>query len=165
MGHGDGDCESDADCATGLVCGEDNCGHFRDTKGWPHDSDYSWDTTDDCCYNPVCCKMCSDDWCESPDGQGGNDCYAGAWNEPCDCSKGDARLTGESGEYGGNTYYEYTCCTQGSTVGRECGDYNDGHFYGVVVGVSIAIAIVGFLCLVCCRKRIVKGSRVNVDAK
>ena len=91
--------------------------------------------------------MCSDDWCESPDGEGGHDCYAGAWNEPCDCTNGGARLSGETVEYKGNTYYKYTCCTGGSNVGYECGDYSDGHFYGVVVGVPIAIFI--FLCLAC----------------
>ena len=90
-------------------------------------------------------ETCSDDWCESPDGEGGHDCYAGAWNEPCDCTNGGARLSGETVEYKGNTYYKYTCCTGGSNVGYECGDYSDGHFYGVVVGVPIA----GFVFLCC----------------
>ena len=108
-------------------------------------------------------ETCSDDWCESPDGEGGHDCYAGAWNEPCDCTNGGARLSGETVEYKGNTYYKYTCCTGGSNVGYECGDYSDGHFYGVVVGVPIAIFV--FLCLVCVWYTYYhKGSNYHPDA-
>ena len=109
-------------------------------------------------------ETCSDDWCESPNGNGGHDCYAGAWNEPCHCTNGGAKLSGETVEYKGNTYYKYTCCTGGSNVGYECGDYSDGHFYGVVVGVPIAIFV--FLCLVCvwCCTYYRKGSNYRPDA-
>lgn len=51
MIEGDGDCDSDSECADGLKCGEDNCNDFRSLKGYPEDSDGGWDTTDDCCYN------------------------------------------------------------------------------------------------------------------
>ena len=36
----EGDCDSDADCEAGLVCGQDNC------RG------DGFDDTDDCCYVP-----------------------------------------------------------------------------------------------------------------
>ena len=49
---GQGDCDRDSDCAMGLKCGSDNCNAFRSPAGWPVDSDSSWDTTDDCCYDP-----------------------------------------------------------------------------------------------------------------
>jgi hypothetical protein len=90
-------------------------------------------------------SKCSDDWCQSPGANGGHDCYAGKWNEPCDCTNGEARLSGETVEYSGETYYKYTCCTGGSNVGHECGDYSDTHFYGVIVGIPIA----GFVFLCC----------------
>ena len=35
--EGEGDCDSDADCKSGLVCGQDNC------------VGSSFDSTDDCC--------------------------------------------------------------------------------------------------------------------
>ena len=49
--EGDGDCDSDSDCASGLLCGKNNCADFRGALGWPqgHDQD-TWDRTDDCCY-------------------------------------------------------------------------------------------------------------------
>ena len=49
LGLGDGDCDNDADCAQGLVCGTDNCMLFRTSAGWPNDGP-GWDMTDDCCY-------------------------------------------------------------------------------------------------------------------
>jgi len=52
LGLGDGDCDTDNDCAGSLVCGKDNCGDFRDHAGWREDSFTSWDTTDDCCMDP-----------------------------------------------------------------------------------------------------------------
>ena len=36
----EGDCDSDADCKEGLVCGTDNC---------PVKSGLQWDEADDCC--------------------------------------------------------------------------------------------------------------------
>ena len=47
LGLGDGDCDNDADCAQGLVCGTDNCMLFRTSAGWPNDGP-GWDMTDDC---------------------------------------------------------------------------------------------------------------------
>ena len=47
---GDGDCDNDADCASGLRCGTDNCAAFHDLSGMPCEAEYTWDTTDDCCY-------------------------------------------------------------------------------------------------------------------
>ena len=31
---GDGDCDADADCVAGLLCGVDNCAAFRNSDGW-----------------------------------------------------------------------------------------------------------------------------------
>ena len=54
MAEGDGDCDTDADCADGLLCGSANCGDFYKTDYWPYDSSYGgWDHVDDCCYAPV----------------------------------------------------------------------------------------------------------------
>jgi hypothetical protein len=39
---GEGDCDSDTDCAGRLVCGEDNCDQSRDI----------FDLSDDCCEKP-----------------------------------------------------------------------------------------------------------------
>ena len=47
MIEGDGDCDSDDECADGLKCGVDNCNDFRSLNGYPEDSDDGWDTTDD----------------------------------------------------------------------------------------------------------------------
>jgi len=52
MGIGDGDCDSDSECASGLKCGTDNCANYRPSGGWPVESEDEWDTTDDCCYKP-----------------------------------------------------------------------------------------------------------------
>jgi len=41
---GEGDCDGDACCKPGLVCGNDNCDH-----GGPWDDHLGWDQTDDCC--------------------------------------------------------------------------------------------------------------------
>ena len=49
---GDGDCDSDSQCATGLKCGHDNCVDFREHASWQTESPTGWDTTDDCCYLP-----------------------------------------------------------------------------------------------------------------
>eukprot|EP01062_Namystynia_karyoxenos_P058336 TRINITY_DN49899_c0_g1_i1.p1 TRINITY_DN49899_c0_g1~~TRINITY_DN49899_c0_g1_i1.p1 ORF type:complete len:714 (+),score=211.03 TRINITY_DN49899_c0_g1_i1:87-2144(+) len=49
LGLGDGDCDEDIDCESGLVCGHQNCGNFRDNHGWPSGNEFGWDLTDDCC--------------------------------------------------------------------------------------------------------------------
>ncbi|CAL6326891.1 unnamed protein product [Bathycoccus prasinos] len=68
---------------------------------------------------------CNKDWCTSPDAIGGYDCWAGSSVEPCTCSTGKAKETGENTEYMGQTYYEYVCCTDGSGVGEQCGDFKE----------------------------------------
>ena len=65
---------------------------------------------------------CNSGWCTSPDGQGGTDCYAGPYDEPCSCSQGGARPVGQT-PYAGQTYTQYTCCTTDSglpTQGSSC---------------------------------------------
>lgn len=52
LGLGDGDCDKDADCKSGLKCGTDNCGAFRRPAGWLKSSAAGFDSTDDCCYAP-----------------------------------------------------------------------------------------------------------------
>ena len=42
-GVGEGDCDSDADCLDGLLCGTGNCPSTRSAF---------WDSDDDCCYKP-----------------------------------------------------------------------------------------------------------------
>ena len=42
-GVGEGDCDSDADCEEGLLCGTGNCPSTRSAF---------WDADDDCCYKP-----------------------------------------------------------------------------------------------------------------
>ena len=42
-GPGEGDCDSDADCLEGLLCGTGNC---------PSSRSAFWDVDDDCCYKP-----------------------------------------------------------------------------------------------------------------
>ena len=69
---------------------------------------------------------CSATRCTSTDGLGGSNCWAGGgpfWLDGCTCSTGSAVLSGASTVFAGSTYYDYTCCTSGSTVGDECGQY------------------------------------------
>ncbi|CAE8703649.1 unnamed protein product [Polarella glacialis] len=64
------------------------------------------------CFDPWNTGACSMDACRSPDVKAGYDCWAGSDVEECNCSQGEAKLTGESGFYEGKTYHEYTCCTE-----------------------------------------------------
>ena len=76
---------------------------------------------------------CNSAWCTSPDGQGGTECYAGPYGEPCSCSQGGARPVGTT-PYAGQTYTQYTCCTDDSglpTQGSSC-DYTTGVVVGTV---------------------------------
>jgi len=41
---GEGDCDSDSDCAEGLSCGSNNC-------RWMNGDRFSFDSTDDCCFS------------------------------------------------------------------------------------------------------------------
>ena len=82
---------------------------------------------------------CSQEWCTSPDGNNGEDCWAGSDSEPCTCSQGEARETGETIEYEGDLYYGYTCCTSGNNEGEHCGDYEGG-----------IVVLIVFLLFVCC---------------
>ena len=52
---GDGDCDSDSNCAGDLRCGHDNCAREEhrwegfDISCWPQLDLSGWDKTDDCC--------------------------------------------------------------------------------------------------------------------
>jgi len=48
-GVGEGDCDSDADCMEGLLCGTGNC---------PSSRSAFWDADDDCCYKPENAPTC-----------------------------------------------------------------------------------------------------------
>ena len=47
-GIGEGDCDYDGDCRSGLKCGTDNC--FYD---FPTSYGYNWEIMADCCYGTV----------------------------------------------------------------------------------------------------------------
>jgi len=86
---GDGDCDSDSDCAGHLKCGKDNCKAFQPLSGtWPEDSEDGWDMTDDCCYDPsaACCSW--DNWSSSCWSQPSSDNFMHACNNctfaPCE---------------------------------------------------------------------------------
>ena len=90
---------------------------------------------------------CSQAWCTSPNGDGGYDCWAGSDSEECSCSEGKAKETGERSEYDGTTYYEYTCCTDGSGHGEECGDCCTD--VGLII-LIVVLSVVGFvMCATC----------------
>ena len=90
---------------------------------------------------------CSQAWCTSPNGDGGYDCWAGSDSEECSCSQGKAKETGERLESGGTTYYEYTCCTDGSGHGEECGDCCTD--VGLII-LIVVLSVVGFaMCATC----------------
>ena len=86
-----------------------------DSSAFPIDSSVPCVTTDD--------EFCSSTLCTSPNGWGGYDCWAGSPTEACTCSSGTAKATGETTEYMGQTYYLYTCCSDGSGTGDQCGEY------------------------------------------
>ena len=90
---------------------------------------------------------CSQAWCTSPNGDGGYDCWAGSDSEECSCSEGKAKETGERLESGGTTYYEYTCCNDGSGHGEECGDCCTD--VGLII-LIVVLSVVGFvMCATC----------------
>jgi hypothetical protein len=71
-------------------------------------------------------SSCTATACTSPDGAGGFDCWAGSAIEPCTCSSGEARPTGETQWFFGTLYHEYRCCTNASIAGitgEQCGVY------------------------------------------
>jgi len=90
-----------------------------DSSAFPIDSSVPCVTTDE--------EFCSSTLCTSPNGLGGYDCWAGTSFEPCTCSSGTAKATGETSEYMGQTYYLYTCCSDGSGTGEQCGEYRGGN--------------------------------------
>ena len=62
-----------------------------------------------CC--PGSLSGCATDKCTSPDGQGGQDCWAGN-GEPFTCQTGFIpKMTGQTAPSGGKTWHEYKCCT------------------------------------------------------
>ena len=115
---------------------------------------YTVDPTTGISWGRTCCQDgCSTQWCSSPNDKGGRDCWAGTSQEACSCSKGSARLVpagwwgGGKVQYKGKTYYAYTCCTQGPTVGETCGDYK-GDVNPIVSIIVSVVVVVG--CCGCC---------------
>jgi len=100
---------------------------------------------------------CNKDWCTSPDTIGGYDCWAGSSVEPCTCSTGKAKETGESGEYMGQTYYEYVCCTDESGTGEQCGDFKESDEVSISTIIIIIVFVIGlgmgiWACVRCCQR-------------
>lgn len=61
-----------------------------------------------CCPGRV--TNCVTNACTSPDGQGGQDCWAGN-KEPFTCKTGfTPKMTGKTAPYQGQTWHEYKCC-------------------------------------------------------
>lgn len=98
---------------------------------------------------------CSREHCTSP-GVYFNDCWAGTPSEPCTCSTGSARVTGNTMMFEGQKYYEYTCCSDGgsdSDTSENCGDCCT-NWLAIVIAVSVVIACCStcwgiFCCWVC----------------
>jgi len=68
-GEGEGDCDSNSDCNSNLVCGKDNC-----KTGFPGDRS-SFEDTDDCCMVPNSGCDGGDDCCKDGNcGEGQGDC-------------------------------------------------------------------------------------------
>ena len=108
-------------------------------------------------------SSCYTDWCTSPDGHGGYDCWAGSSAEPCTCMEGKAKETGKSLEHEGRTYYGYACCkddgtNNGTLTGEHCGDFKGGdskkEYNEVVGGIVTLIFAIGFGIGIwfCCRR-------------
>lgn len=74
------------------------------------------------------------------------DCQAGSSTERCKCSRGRAKLLGQtSTDAEGTTTYAYTCCENDpDTVGEECGDCCVPDVVGIIVGVVMGV------CCLCC---------------
>jgi len=107
---------------------------------------------------------CDTSWCRSPRTGGGTsayDCWAGTDREACKCSEGSARLLGQKAYHRGQKYYKYTCCTGGTNVGEECGDYR--HLSLVTLILSIIFSLFGFLCCIMCVVYCFYSSRTNSD--
>lgn len=131
-------------CCTGsapeLSDNEYCASDIRDDSS-PRSSGHKRDEEDD--------MSCSGEYCTSPGAEGGYDCWAGSDREPCTCSKGDAVETGNTAEYEGKTYFEYTCCTGGDEDdydGEECGDFEGG---GGGLAAVLIILFIGCGCGCC----------------
>ena len=109
-----------------YCCGYESCGAGSDECGYRFRCNGDSDASD---------GYCSQAWCTSTDGHEGYDCMAGTPGEACTCSQGTAKETGyvdygcdgEESEDGEVHCYEYTCCTDGSGQGEECGDCTSPH--------------------------------------
>ena len=131
-----------------MQCNDDEglCDPFpaSSTEYFDYESDWSERKGPDECWmydvsvpaNSACSDgACSQAWCTSTDGHEGYDCMAGTPGEACTCSQGTAKETGyvdygcdgEESEDGEVHCYEYTCCTDGSGQGEECGDCTSPH--------------------------------------
>ena len=116
----DNDCcgtNGNVGCSDGFQLGLD-----RTSNGQTNDKGGCTWSGGTCCQAPEC----SANWCTSPNGVGGFDCWGGSATEGCTCSQGSARVTGRTTVSSGMTYYEYTCCTSennGPNTGDECGAF------------------------------------------
>ena len=93
---------------------------------------------------------CDEGWCNSPDGKGGQDCWAGCFEEPYACIAGGAELTGAVVEVFGQLCKQYTCCNPEAAqheAGIKTGRESSGWSYvlavlvGIVVGIGVGAAV------------------------
>ncbi len=92
---------------------------------------------------------CFKELCTSPDGKGGFDCWAGGGGEKFSCRYGyQARKTGQSVDYLGRIYEEYSCCSEDSVSSiTSCRRLWCGSSVGAWALGGSALALVGTILL------------------
>jgi len=114
-GVGEGDCDSDSDCQSGLVCGVDNC------------SGSGFDSTDDCCYRPCtggdsCCTSTNKCGVGEGDCDSDSDCWPGLVCGVDNCSGPGFDSTDDCCYRADPCTGGDTCCTPISKCGAGEGD-------------------------------------------
>ena len=117
-----------------YCCGYESCGAGSDGCGYRFRCYGDYESSG---------GYCSQEWCTSPNGDGGHDCWAGTESEACTCSQGKAKVVYDDG----GEYVQYTCCTDGSGTGEECNDCCTDT--GLII-LIIVLSIVGFALFATC---------------
>ena len=158
-----------------------HCDGYTPSRRWTWQSEFDGYKDDGVEYDDAACSFtagasasysdvaaaagyeCSQAYCTSPSDDGGYDCWAGSEGEPCTCSEGEARETGSTLEWEGQTYYDYTCCLSGNNVGEQCGDYTGGELVAVIIFLLFVLCLIGCVvgvCLCICKAR---GDDVRIE--